>query len=261
MSLIQINTPFNIDLEFEIAEFHKRLLAYIIDFLLLVFYLFCMKELLYTGLDLERSEVVGLDILIISMPMFLYSLCTELWMKGQTVGKKVLGIRVISLEGGEPTFGQYLTRWITRVWEWPFLFGYMAYSTLSIPIYTLITAFLGVIVVIIVAVNSKSQRLGDMAANTAVVNTSTSFTLADTVFMHVTNTDYKVMFPEVMRLSDRDINTVKSVLNHAIKKGNFDMCNRVAMKVQDVLKINTNMYANDFLEKLLEDYNYLATRE
>jgi uncharacterized RDD family membrane protein YckC len=261
MSLIQINTPFNIDLEFEIAEFHKRLLAYIIDFLLLVFYLFCMKELLYSGFKLERDEVVGLDILVISMPMFLYSLCTELWMKGQTVGKKVLGIRVISLEGGEPTFGQYLMRWITRVWEWPFLFGYVAFNAIAIPIYTLITAFLGIIVVIIVAVNGKNQRLGDMAANTAVVNTKTSFTLADTVFMQVNNTDYRVMFPDVMRLSDRDINTIKSVLSHAQKKGNYDMCNRVAMKVQDVLKINSDMYANDFLEKLLEDYNYLATRE
>jgi len=35
----------------------------------------------------------------------------------------------------------------------------------------------------------------------------------------------------------------------------------VAYKVQDVLKISTDMYSNDFLEKLLEDYNYLATRE
>lgn len=261
MSLIQINTPFNIDLEFEIAEFHKRLLAYIIDFLLLIFYLFSMKELLYSGLKLDRSEAVGLDILIVSMPMFLYSLCAESWMKGQTVGKKILGIRIISLDGGEPTFGQYLIRWITRAWEWPFFFGYVAFHEITVPIYTLITAFLGVIVVIIVAVNTKNQRLGDMAANTAVVNTKTSFTLADTVFMNVSNTGYKVMFPEVMRLSDRDINTIKSVLSHAIKKGNFDMCNRVAMKVQDVLKINSNMYANDFLEKLLEDYNYLATRE
>ena len=31
-AIIQIATPFNIDLEFEIAEFHKRLFAYIIDF-------------------------------------------------------------------------------------------------------------------------------------------------------------------------------------------------------------------------------------
>ena len=40
MSLIQIATPFNIDIEFEIAEFHKRLLVYLIDFVLLLIYLF-----------------------------------------------------------------------------------------------------------------------------------------------------------------------------------------------------------------------------
>jgi hypothetical protein len=39
------------------------------------------------------------------------------------------------------------------------------------------------------------------------------------------------------------------------------MCNRVAFKVQDVLKISSSMYAMEFLEKILEDYNYLATRE
>jgi uncharacterized RDD family membrane protein YckC len=262
MSLIQINTPFNIDLEFEIAEFHKRLLAYIIDFVLLIIYLYSMKELLYEGFDLEMEESLGIDILLVSTPMLLYPLLTELWMKGQSVGKKVMGIRVISLEGGEPTLGQYIARWVTRAWEWPFLFGYVFYHKILVPYYILITAFLGVIVVIIIAVTKRNQRLGDLAANTAVVNTKTNLTLADTVFMNVgNNTDYKVMFPEVMRLSDRDINTIKSVLNNALKKGQYDMCNRVASKVQQVLKISTDMYSNDFLEKLLEDYNYLATRE
>ncbi len=47
MSIIQIATPFNIDLEFEIAEFHKRLLAYIIDFCILLIYLMVMKNLYY----------------------------------------------------------------------------------------------------------------------------------------------------------------------------------------------------------------------
>jgi hypothetical protein len=115
--------------------------------------------------------------------------------------------------------------------------------------------------VVIIAVSGKSQRLGDIAAGTVVVNTKTNLSLQDTVFMQVTNTDYKVMFPDVMRLSDRDINTIKSVVTQAQKKGNYDMCNRVAMKVQDVLKVQTSLYANDFLEKLLEDYNYLATKE
>jgi uncharacterized RDD family membrane protein YckC len=261
MSIIQINTPFNIDLEFEIAEFHKRLLAYIIDFVLLLIYLYSMKALLYDGFGLEAEEGAALDILVVSLPMMLYPLFTELWMRGQTVGKRVLGIRVISLEGGDPTLGQYIIRWITRAWEWPFLFGYIAFSRIDLIMYIFITAFLGVIVVIIVAVNSKNQRLGDLAANTAIVNTKTSLTLADTVFMQVTNTDYKVTFPEVMRLSDRDINTIKSVLSHAQKKGQYDMCNRVAYKVQEVLKVQTDMYSNDFLEKLLADYNYLATKE
>jgi hypothetical protein len=39
------------------------------------------------------------------------------------------------------------------------------------------------------------------------------------------------------------------------------MVNRVAFKVQDVLKVSTDMYAINFLEKILEDYNYLSTRE
>jgi uncharacterized RDD family membrane protein YckC len=261
MSIIQIGTPFNIDLEFEIAEFHKRLFAYLIDFVLLIIYLYSMKTLLYKGFGLDSEAGLGLDVLVVSTPMFLYSLLTELWMNGQTIGKKIMNIRVISLEGGEPTLGQYLTRWIMRFWEWPFLFGYIAFSQFEIIAYIMATGFAGIAVVVIIAVSGKSQRLGDMSAGTVVVNTKTNLSLHDTVFMQVTSTDYKVMFPEVMRLSDRDINTIKSVVTQANKKGNYDMCNRVAMKVQDVLKVQTSLYANDFLEKLLEDYNYLATKE
>lgn len=265
MSIIQINTAFNIDLEFDIAEFHKRLFGYFIDFALLLVYLVCMKTLLYDGFGLEREAGAGLDILVISLPMLLYSLLTELWMNGQTIGKKILGIRVISLEGGEPTLGQYILRWITKFYEWPFLFGYIMFSQQSaffyVFTYAFITGLCGIAVVITIAVSPKSQRLGDLAAGTVVVNTRTKLTIDDTIFMEVNKADYKVMFPNVMRLSDRDINTIKGVVTQANKTGNFDMCNRVAMKVKDVLKINTDLYPVNFLEKLLEDYNYLATKE
>ena len=39
------------------------------------------------------------------------------------------------------------------------------------------------------------------------------------------------------------------------------MCNRVAYKIKEVLQINTDMHVDQFLEKLLADYNYLATKE
>jgi uncharacterized RDD family membrane protein YckC len=264
MSIIQIATPFNIDLEFEIAEFHKRLFAYVIDFILLLTFFVSMKYLYYGGFNTSRQLLlshVGIDILTISVPMLLYSLVTEVVMHGQTIGKKIMGIRVVSLEGGEPTLGQYLLRWMFKAYEWPFMFGYTIFSKESIIVYILITGFLGLIVVVIIAVTKKSQRLGDIAANTVVVNTRSTLTVNDTVFMDIRQPGYVVKFPQVLKLTDRDINTIKNVVSHYYKTRGTDTLRRVASKVQLVLGIQTDMYAIDFLEKLLADYNYLATKD
>ena len=261
MSLIEINTVFNIDLEFEIAPFHKRLFAYFIDFFLLIVYLYSIKFLLYGGMGISITDNMGLDILVISLPMLLYSLLTELWMNGQTLGKKIMNIRVISLDGGEPTLGQYILRWITKFFEWPFLFGYILLTTGTLYSYIFSTCFFGVAVVIIIVVTKKSQRLGDLAAGTVLVVTKSEMSVNDTVFMNVSEENYKVSFPEVMRLSDNDINTIKSVLTQDKKRNNHDTSTRVEYKIKEVLKIESRLSSIDFLEKLLEDYNYLATKE
>ncbi|MEI9954766.1 MAG: RDD family protein [Ferruginibacter sp.] len=258
MSIIQIATPFNIDIEFEIAEFHKRLLAYIIDFALLLIYMYAMLRLLFGGLAI-REEGIGFAILIVLLPMLFYILFAELWMNGQTIGKKILKIRVVSLDGGEATLGQSMLRWFLRFYEWGFIFTCLFYGNFMLGF--IILLFGGIATIIIIAVTPNNQRLGDIIAGTVVVNTKSHLTVNDTVFMEVNTTNYKVAFPTVMRLSDRDINTIKGVVTQANKSGNYEMCNRVAMKVKDVLKINTDMHPDQFLEKLLEDYNYLATKE
>ena len=79
--------------------------------------------------------------------------------------------------------------------------------------------------------------------------------------MDVKDENYKVQFPEVMRLSDSDINTIKTVITHSRKKHREDMSYRVEAKVKQVLSIQSNLQPTEFLEKLLEDYNYLATKE
>ena len=265
MSVIQIATPFNIDLEFEIAEFHKRLLAYLIDLALLIIYAYSMKYLIHGSLNyyyFERWDPkMSIDIIFIAVPMLFYSLFCELWMNGQTVGKKLMNIKVISLDGGEPTLGQFISRWILKFYEFPLIFGFVYIMNPGVFIWIIVTGFFGIVVVIIIGVSKKNQRLGDMVAGTVVVNTKSRLTVNDTIFMDVQQPGYKVQFPEVMRLSDRDINTIMNVISQSKKLNNYDMCNRVAYKVQDVLKVPTDMYALDFLEKIMEDYNYLATRE
>lgn len=258
MSAIQIATPFNIDIEFELAEFHKRLLAYIIDFLLIIIYLFSMLYLLYGGLSLgEGSD--GFVMIVLLLPTLFYTMMSELLMGGQTVGKKILNIKVVSLDGDEPTLGQYLLRWFLRFYEWGFIMFFLFWQNGGLGFIILIMG--GVVSIIVMAVSGKNQRLGDIVAGTVVVNTKSKLTVDDTIFMHVSQNGYKVSFPDVMKLSDRDINTVKNVIAQARKNNNFEMVNRVAYKVQEVLKISSNLYALDFLEKIMEDYNYLATRE
>ena len=113
MPVIQINTPFNLALDFEVAALHKRILAYLVDLFILVIYSWGMKAFLADVISVENNKY-GIDILLVSIPMLLYSFVCEISLHGQSLGKKVLGIRVMSLEGGEPTVSQYLLRWATR---------------------------------------------------------------------------------------------------------------------------------------------------
>ncbi len=256
MALIQIATPFNIDIEFELAAFHKRLLAYLIDFILMFLYLSSMRALLLKGLEVGESGM-GFSILIMLLPPLFYTLLTELLMNGQTVGKKLMNIKVVSLDGGEPTLGQYMLRWFMRFYEWG---GFIVFTLFwGNGIGGLFFFGMGGIAsIVIMALTAKSQRLGDLVAGTVVVNTESKLTVDDTIFMHVNQQHYQPAFPEVMKLSDRDINTIKSVIQQAKKTNRYDMCNKVAVRVQEVLKVSADMYAIDFLEKLMEDYNYLS---
>jgi uncharacterized RDD family membrane protein YckC len=264
MPSVQIATPFNLNLDFEVAELHKRIFAYCIDLFIVVLYAWIMGNLVYDEsiADVSGSSraIAGWGILVISLPILLYPLVCELVMHGQTFGKKVLDIRVMNLQGGEPTLSQYIIRWMFRLFEWPLVFG------VAVPgFYILLRIFSmvvpGIVVIIIIAVTSKHQRLGDLAANTVLVSTRINTSINDTVFQEVDQHNYQLLFPQVMQLSDRDINTIKSVVSNSYNKSSQDLATRTAERVKSALKIETDIEAIIFLEKLLQDYNYLATKE
>lgn len=263
MPLIKIATVFNIELEFEAADLPRRMVAYLVDFTVLVLYFLLAKYFLYgdsiqsfTGFE----SMMGLDILVISLPMLLYFLVSEILMHGQTLGKKLTDIRVISLDGKEPYISQYFIRWIFRAFEWPFFFGYVFFSDGALLAYITVTLFLGIGVITTIAVTPMNQRLGDLAANTAVVKTKSGYSVEDTLFMEISEENYTARFPEVLRLSDRDINTVINILKMYSKGRNRDICRRLAEKIQSVLHIETDMEPVMFLQTLIKDYNFLSTK-
>jgi hypothetical protein len=177
--------------------------------------------------------------LLLLLPVLMYHLVCELTLNGQSIGKKIIGIKVIGENGGRPALHQYLIRWLTR----PFDFF-----------------FLGLVGLLTVVLSRKNQRLGDMAAGTLVIKTKIQTDIDDTVFFELEE-NYVPRFKEVMRLSDRDMNTIKGVLNNSRRYNNFDVAARLADKIRMVLNITEYVEPVEFLEILLKDYNYFSNRE
>src|SRR5215211_4247652 len=137
MERVKIPTSFNIELEFETPDFHKRLLAWLTDFLILLAYYLIIVSIL-SNIASSRSSPRNEDLpflynisavyRLLYVPILVYHLVCELTLNGQSIGKKLLGIKVISETGGRPALHQYLIRWLLRPFDFVF-FGLVGLLT------------------------------------------------------------------------------------------------------------------------------------
>src|SRR3954466_3060452 len=105
MSVVRIGTNFNIDIEFISPAFYRRLLAWVLDLVVQVFYLviatrFYAWYIRNSGNGILSNYNQQWLILILLLPFLVYHLVMELTMNGQSIGKKIMGISVISETGG-----------------------------------------------------------------------------------------------------------------------------------------------------------------
>jgi uncharacterized RDD family membrane protein YckC len=243
MSVLSINTTFNIQLNFELAPLHKRILALLLDYLILIFYLvfvFNLTSIKFTNIfdDDNKDFQTTVIVLLVYLPCLFYSLLFEVLLKGQTPGKKIMNIIVISEDGNDATRSQLFIRWALKPID-TISFGYM-------------------VGLIAAAASKNSQRIGDMAAGTAVVNTGLPYTINQTILKDINIENYKVIYPEVMKLSDRDLNTINNIIKN---NRDFDYISDVAVKVANVLNVVYTDHPHKFLNQLLKDYNYLVKQK
>ena len=265
MAVLKLPTTFNIDLEFEVPEFHRRLFAWVIDLIVQVFYLLIVSRLYneYVSNHVNKTTFENdpwmLRILI--LPVIIYHLVCELTMNGQSVGKKLLGIRVVNENGGKASLSQFLIRSLIRTSDYMIMI-IIVYGAFYGPyiVWLLLGSVALLITDIVLVVSSKkNQRLGDILAHTILVNTRPKGSMEETVFMEVAD-NYVPVFPQIMRLSDRDINAIKNILDTARKKNDFNLAFMASEKIKSHLQINNPMSPFDFLDTLLKDYNYLSVK-
>jgi uncharacterized RDD family membrane protein YckC len=240
MATIAITTTQNISLEYTLASIGDRIVATLVDLGIFLAYFFVAAMFIsFVGDSLGTTS--SWIFISFFLPIAFYSLLSEIFFNGQTVGKRVMGIKVISLNGNQPSFGQYLARWLFRLidlWSFSFVVG-----------------------TITIAVTEKHQRVGDLVAGTTLVKLKPKTAIQETIFTAVAPENYIARYPEVVHLKDGDMQLVKEVLNNVAKTGNTMLALQTKEKIEQVLGIMSQQPdAIDFLHTILADYNHLTAQ-
>ena len=255
MVSVKLDTGYNIEVEFEAEPFSRRLLAWTIDVMICWLLTKAMAAAFRIDSFFVWTDTWDLKGLLVSLPVLFYHLFCEVTMNGRSIGKLAMRCRVITEEGGQPSIGQFLIRWVFRIIDFPYWLLFAAIMGVM-PWWTAPLVFAGIASVML---TPKSQRLGDIVAGTILISTRNATSWQDTVFAELSS-DYKPRYPQVMQLSDRDINTLKNIIEMVRKRNDHDLARKIAERIQSKVNIQTDQYALDFLETLLLDYNYFSTK-
>lgn len=256
MKAINIPTFLNIDLSFEMSSVGRRFGAFFIDLAIKWTYIFFVSAVLNISFDINTTLVA----FIIFTPFLLYSLLLEWLNKGQTIGKLVMGIRVIGVAGNPPSLTQCAIRWMFLLVD-AYLFALL---TLVNSVFVVLTFFSPLVGALFIGISKNQQRLGDIAAQTYIVRAKeTEWSLDDTIYAYFSKkkSDYVPQYPEIIRLSDRDMTIVKDLLQKSETYINYELANKLANHIKKILSIESKEDDYIFLKKLLEDYNYISLQK
>ncbi|WP_158976278.1 RDD family protein [Cellulophaga sp. L1A9] len=233
MEQFQIETAQNISISQNTAHLGDRMLAFLIDTLIIVAY-YILVIILMVSLNLDGGDSWTMYMLF-SLPPFLYYLLLETFNNGKTVGKSALKIRVVKLDGSNPTFANYFVRWILRILD--------------------ISLSSGGVAVLTILLRGNGQRVGDMAAGTTVISEKKRISISDTVLRELPE-DYVPRFPQVTVFSDREMQTIKQMYDDARRKGDHNVIVELSKKIKGVAVITTDLMAIEFVDIVIKDYSY-----
>jgi hypothetical protein len=187
----------------------------------------------FAGMD---NWTIFAIITVITIPITFYSLFFEIWLEGQTLGKRIVKIKVVKIDGYQASFGDYIIRWVFRLVD--------------------ISIGMGIIGLIAMVVNRKTQRLGDISAGTAVITLKNKISIDNTILEELEE-EYKPKYPLVIKLSDNDARIIKETFHSAIKTADHAIIVKLTHKIEQVTGIKNDLDSQrEFIQTILKDYNY-----
>lgn len=243
MSNIQINTTQNVNIAIPLASVGERILASMIDLIIILAYAYIIS-LIINALGVESYNMDRWSYIAIMglffLPIMVYTISSELFFSGQTLGKKVLKIQVVKIDGYSASFSDFFIRWMFRIIDiWLFF---------SMPIIGLIT----------VITSKNSQRFGGMASGTAVISLKNKHHISHTILEEL-NEQYKPTYPSVINLSDNDMRIIKDTYLIAVKARDRDTVEKLRIKVEEITKtLKGDQPSSVYLKIIMKDYTHFT---
>ena len=234
MSELQINTTQNVKILFTAAGAGERLLAFAIDTAIKIGYVLVLNWTFGFFENMDEWSQIAINT-VLSFPVMFYTLLLESLLDGQTIGKRALKIRVVKIDGYQASLADYVIRWIFRIVD-IYIFG------------------IGFFVMLF---NKKKQRLGDMAAGTAVIALRDKVNISHTILEEL-KVDYVPTYPNVIKLSDNDARIIKDTFTAAKLAKDYSTLIKLRNKLVEVVDIKDIKQKTDieFIDVILKDYNY-----
>ncbi|GJM31149.1 MAG: transporter [Saprospiraceae bacterium] len=247
MQTIDIKTTQNVTIEYELATLWERMLAIMIDAIIVgAIYMILALLLSAAFSDGNGNSDLSLGMIYSLLPVIcflLYQLLSEVFADGQSWGKKSMSIKVVRLDGQEPGLSDYLLRSVFHIVDTIFSGGILA--------------------ALLISSSNKNQRLGDMTANTTVIRlrSSLNFQLNDILKISSLE-DYEPHYPEVKKLSESDMLLIKGTISRYRNHPN-DAHKKVIVELvthlKEVLEIeDVDNDKIEFLKTLIRDYIVLT---
>lgn len=242
MKFVDIITAQKVEISYPLATTMQRVFAFGIDFFIMAFAYSLVYVSIYS-FDLEEDTILIIG-LILAMPIIIfYSLLSEVFLNGQSLGKKVLQLRVVKLVGGEPAFFDYAIRWVFKPID--------------------IWMSMGTIAAVLVSSSPRNQRLGDMLAGTTVIKIrpDREYHLSE-VEKILERDNYVVTYPGVVQFTEKQMLLVKETYDKALQINNpahkeafKEMVNRL---IEQLELARVDETREQFVRTLLRDYIYLT---
>ncbi|MDQ2943664.1 MAG: RDD family protein [Candidatus Dormibacteraeota bacterium] len=147
-----VATPERVSFDYQVAGLGTRAIAQLLDLLIVFVILLAVYFVAFAAFVVGAAAATLIAVIGSFVVIFGYFFVSEALWSGQTVGKKAFRLRAVGDRGEPLTFGQAGIRNIVRIVDFlPYAYG---------------------VGLVVLFVNGKGKRLGDLAAGTIVVKDS-----------------------------------------------------------------------------------------